>query len=310
MNVRNGQKSLLEWHGVQESAVFVEVVRQGSFTEAARVLFSTQSTVSKMVKQLEEVLGAPLLDRSGRRVIATAAGEIVYRRALGLLGAREDLLSELQELQGLKRGTLRLGIPTVGGEALFAPILSRFRQCYPGIEVQLMEHGSAHLQEALRSGEVDLAGLLQPIPDEFDAAEMRREPIVAVLPVGHPLAQVGSVTLGALADVPAILFDHGFVMHATMIEAYRKEGIKVQIAAQSSQVTFMLALVESGMGVTYLPKLIAQNYATSATQILSLTKPALEWRMTMAWRRNGYRSAAAQAWLDLATNVARGMSVL
>ena len=90
---------------------FVEVVRQGGFSQAAKVVFATQSTVSKAVKQLEDEIGVLLLDRVGHRSTLTAAGEIVYRRALRILAERDDLMSELDEVRGLKRGLLRLGLP-------------------------------------------------------------------------------------------------------------------------------------------------------------------------------------------------------
>ena len=104
---------------------FVEVVRQGGFSQAAKVVFATQSTVSKAVKQLEEELGLPLLDRLGHKSRLTAAGEIVYRRAVRLLAEREDLEAELKDLRGLKRGTLRLGLPPIGSSMLFAPLFAK-----------------------------------------------------------------------------------------------------------------------------------------------------------------------------------------
>src|SRR5262249_8856964 len=91
---------------------FVEVVRQGGFSQAAKAVFATQSTISKAVKQLEDEVGMPLLDRIGHRSRLTSAGEIVYRRALTMLTEREDLSAELDDLRGLKRGVLRLGLPT------------------------------------------------------------------------------------------------------------------------------------------------------------------------------------------------------
>jgi DNA-binding transcriptional LysR family regulator len=83
---------------------FVEVVRQGGFSQAAKTVFATQSTVSKAVKQLEDEIGAPLLDRIGHRTQLTDLGELVYLRAVRLLADRNDLLAELEELRGLKRG--------------------------------------------------------------------------------------------------------------------------------------------------------------------------------------------------------------
>src|ERR1700678_3077603 len=111
---------------------FVEVVRQGGFSQAAKTVFATQSTVSKAVKQLEDELGFSLLDRAGHRSTLTAAGEIVYRRALVMLAERDDLVAELAELRGLKRGVLRIGLPPIGSDIVFAPIFAVYRSRYPG----------------------------------------------------------------------------------------------------------------------------------------------------------------------------------
>ena len=136
--------------------VLVEVVRQGGFTEAARVLFSTQSTVSKAIRALEDELGVVLLHRGSRTVGLTAAGAIVLRHSQKMLGLRDDMLTEIAELRGVQRGTLRLGLPRIGRDALFAPIFARFCALYPGIDIELREAGSARLRELLQSGELDL----------------------------------------------------------------------------------------------------------------------------------------------------------
>ena len=89
----------------------VEVVRQGGFSQAAKTIHATQPTVSKAIKQLEDELGMPLLDRQVYPPRLTEAGEIVYRRALSMLAERDDLRAELDALRGLQRGVLRLGLP-------------------------------------------------------------------------------------------------------------------------------------------------------------------------------------------------------
>lgn len=148
---------------------FVEVVRQGSFSKAAETLFATQSTVSKAIKQLEDELGVSLINRFKKHNIPTTAGEIVFRRGVKLLADRDDLLKELDSIRGLKQGCLRLGIAPVGSSILFAPLFAQYNQRYPGIEVELIEHGSIKLAECLRAGEIDFAGaLLSVISEEFD----------------------------------------------------------------------------------------------------------------------------------------------
>jgi DNA-binding transcriptional LysR family regulator len=154
----------------------VEVTRQGGFSQAARTVFATQSAVSKAVRQLEEDLGFVLLDRDVHPPRLTPAGEIVHRRALTLLAEQDDLLAELNALRGLQRGELRLGLPPIGSSQLFAPVFAAFRARYPGIDIRLVEHGSKRLEEVLRAGEIDLAGLLAPVPPSSTSSWCARSP--------------------------------------------------------------------------------------------------------------------------------------
>ncbi|SHO66696.1 DNA-binding transcriptional regulator, LysR family [Pseudoxanthobacter soli DSM 19599] len=279
---------------------FVEVVRQGGFSQAARTVFATQSAVSKAVKQLEEEVGMPLLDRIGHRSTPTAAGEAVYRRGLRLLADRDDLMAELAEIRGLKRGTLRLGLPPIGSSTLFAPLFAIYRQLYPGIDIRLVEHGSDRLEEILRAGEVDLAASLLPVADEFEWLEMRSEPLVALVERSHPLADADEIGLDGLRGLPFLLFEQGFALNRILFQACRRHGFEPEIAARSSQIDFLVALAGAGVGVAFLPRLIAAQRAHPAVRAVPLDEPGTDWTMAMIWRRGGYLSDAARAWLAVA----------
>jgi len=279
---------------------FVEVVRQGGFSQAAKTVFATQSTVSKAVKQLEEEVGAPLLDRIGHKTRLTILGEIVYARGVRLLAERADLLAELNEARGLKRGALRLGLPPVGSSSIFAPLFARYRSLYPGIDVRLVEYGADRLEEMLRAGELDLAAILMPVSEDMEWQDIRREPLVALLPADHPLAGAASIDLGALRDLPFILFAEGFAINRILSRACRLRGFDPVVAAQSSQVEFIIELVASGLGVAFLPRMLAEQAHGAGVRGVLLAEPQTEWRLAMVWRRGAYLSQPARAWLDLA----------
>lgn len=285
---------------------FVEVVRQGGFSQAAKTVFATQSTVSKAVKQLEEEIGLPLLDRIGHRSVLTAAGEVVYRRGVKLLAGRDDLLTELDEIRGLKRGALRLGLPPVGSSTLFAPLFAVYSQRYPGIKVRLVEHGSAQLQESLRAGEIDFAGALLPTSEEFDWQMVRREPLVALLPSNHRLVGKRSISLADLKKTPFILFESGFALHRVILDASRRAGFEPNVVAQSSQIDFMIELVGAGLGAAFLPRMIATQRRNAVVRHVLLDEPGTEWIMAMVWRRDAYLSGAAKAWLELVREIHSG----
>jgi DNA-binding transcriptional LysR family regulator len=279
---------------------FVEVVRQGGFSEAAKVVFTTQSAVSKAVRQLEDELGLPLLNRIGHRTTLTDAGEVVYRRALTILAGRDDLIVELAELRGLSRGMLRLGLPPIGNDALFAPLFAIFRSRYPGIEIKLVEQGAKRLEEMVLSGEVDLGASLLPVPEVFEWQSVRREPMHVLLPAGHPLEGQRTVQLSGLKDNPFILFESGFALNGIILGACRTAGFEPDIVARSSQINFIIELVAAGLGVGFLPRMIAEQRSRAGVSHALVAEPSMEWHMAWIWRCGGYLSHAVRAWLDLA----------
>ncbi|MFC4350292.1 LysR family transcriptional regulator [Fodinicurvata halophila] len=279
---------------------FAEVVRQGGFSQAAKTIFSTQSTVSKAVKQLEDELGVQLLDRGHRSVRLTAAGETVYARALTILAERDDLVGELEELQGLQRGILRLGLPPVGSSVLFAPLFATYRAYYPGIEIELQEHGSMRLEELLRDGELDLAASLLPVSDEFEWQHVCKEPIVALLPIHHPLSETESVNLAQLKASSFLLFKTEFAIDHIIFDACRRQGFTPQVAARSSQISFIVELVAAGMGIGFLPRMIAEKRRHPRVASVVVADPDFHWHIALLWRRGAYLSHAARAWLELA----------
>ncbi|MGE4551584.1 MAG: LysR family transcriptional regulator [Desulfovibrionaceae bacterium] len=279
---------------------FVAVVEQGGFSRAARVLFASQPTVSKAVKQLEEELGVALLARPGRGVAVTEAGEAVLRRGRAMLAEAEDLQRELDELRGLKRGSLRLGLPLFGSSILFAPLFAAFRSRWPGVDIGLEEHGSKRLEALLLAGRTDLAAVLAPDPAKFQWQAVRTEPLVALLPAGHRLAGRARVDLGDLAAEPLVLYEQGFALNQILQEACRRRGFAPTVAARSGQDDFILELVAAGVGVGFFPRIVAERQPHPGVRAVLLDEPRTEWRIVFAWRRGGYLSQAARAWLALA----------
>ncbi|MQU08935.1 LysR family transcriptional regulator [Pseudomonas helleri] len=280
--------------------VFVEVVRQGGFSQAAEVVSLTQSSVSKAVRTLEDELGTPLLNRIGHKSELTAAGEIAFRRALVLLAERNDLIAEINDLRDLKGGTLRIGLPPVGCGVLFAQMFATYRSRYPRVNIELIEHGSKKLRECLEAGEVDLAALLIPIDETFAYQQVRNEPLVAVLPGAHSLSQRKRINFSDLADSPFILFEEGFALNALIMAACDRRGIVPRVTARSGQIDFIADLVAAGLGVAFLPRMLAQKHKHAGIALVPLEEPDTDWNIALAWRAGAHLPPAAIAWLELA----------
>ena len=166
-----------------------------------------------------------------------------------------------------------------------------------------MEHGSDQLEDTLRAGEIDFAGALLPMSEEFDRQPVKQEPLVALLPSGHALATRDAVRLAELKDTPFIIFESGFSLHRIILDASRWAGFEPDVVARSSQMDFMVELVAAGLGVAFLPRMIGEQRARPTVRQVLLDEPGTEWSMVMAWRRHAYLSQAARAWLDLVREV-------
>jgi len=290
----------MEWlMNLRSFQAFVEVVRQGGFSAAAKTINATQSTVSKAVRQLEDELGLTLLDREISPSRLTAAGEIVFRRALAMLAEKDDMLAELDELRGFKRGLLKLGLPPIGSSVLFAPVFAAYTKLYPQIDIQLVEHGSKRLEELLLAGDVELAASLLPVADSFEWQDVRCEPVVALLPASHAVAQGDGVSLQDIAGLPFILFESGFALNHIILDACRSHGFSPNVAVRSSQIDFIVELVAAGMGIGFLPKMIAEQRQHPGVRIQKIKGADVSWHLALIWRKGAFLSHAARAWLEL-----------
>lgn len=278
----------------------VEVVRQGSFSRAAAALFATQPTISKAIGQLEAGFGARLLERGRRGVRLTSEGEVVFRRAQTMLAERDGMQNDLDELRGLRQGELRLGLPPMGSNVLFAPLFAQFRHSHPHVDIRLTEQGSRHLEEALLSGEIELAASLLPVSETFEWESVHDESMVALLPRDHALADKEHLQLEDLREEPQVLFESGFALDSIISDACVRRGFMPIEAVRTTQPDFAIALVAAGLGVAILPQLVAHQHAADAVKMVPLAEPDLRWHMALLWRRGAGLSPAARAWVDLA----------
>ena len=286
---------------------FVEVVRQQSFTVAAEQMFVTQPTISKMVKALEDETGSPLLLRDGRQMVLTDAGRIVYQRGQDVLAAYAQLQAELQDLDKLGRGELTIGIPPMGG-SLFTPAIAAFRQRHPKIELKLFEQGSKAIEAALISGELELGGVLQPVDDMIDVLPMSRQVLWLVARQGSRWDELKEVPLADLASEPFVFYGESLALNDVVLTACRTAGFAPTIVGRSGHWDFMAALVLAGVGIALLPAPYCRRLDAAQFTCRPVVAPEIPWEMAIGWRRKGYLSHAARAWLEVARETLPGLT--
>ncbi|AZG09082.1 LysR family transcriptional regulator [Pigmentiphaga sp. H8] len=285
---------------------FVEVVQRQSYTAAARALFVTQPTVSKMIRQLEDELGTPVLRKFGRRIEPTDTGRIVLERGRQLLALHAQLQAELSDVRQAARGELVVGTPPLAHH-LLAPLLARFHQDYPGIELRLFERGSRSVEDELKSGTLEIGAMLLPADEnEYETLPICNFPLRLIVPASSSWAGRERVRLEELAAEPFIFYGEGFVLNEVVHAACVQAGFTPRIAGRSSQWDFMASMVAAGVGLALLPELFSRQLDRSRLAVVPLQDPQLWWHMAFAWRRGRYLSFAARAWLDLARRMLPG----
>ena len=287
---------------------FVEVVRQQSFTAAAEQMFVTQPTISKMVKSLEDEIGSPLLLRDGRQMVLTDAGRIVYQRGQDVLAAHAQLQAELNDLGTLGSGEVTIGIPPMGG-SLFTPAIAAFRQRYPKIDLKLFEQGSRAIEAALISGELELGGVLLPVdPDMIDVLPVSHQVLWLVARHGSRWDDLREVPLAALAMEQFVFYGESLALNDVVLNACRQAGFAPAIVGRSGHWDFMAALVQAGVGIALLPAPYCRRLDATEFTCRPVVEPEIPWEMAIGWRRNGYLSHAARAWLDVARETLPGQA--
>ena len=282
----------------RQLSYFKEVAEQGGFTRASQALHLSQSTLSKVVKSLEEELGVELFDRSARQIELTDAGETVLAEARAILASLDHLTDSLYGLQQLKKGTVRLGMPPIIGTLYFPGIIADFRRRYPGINIRLTEGGSKRVEEAVQRGDVDLGLVVLPVEEEqFDIQPFLRERLAIIAAKDSPLAGRDSVALPELVEEPLIVLREGFAIYGSVREAYERLGHEPHIVYESAQWDFIGEMVAEGLGISYLPESLCRRLDPQRIRTIRLEQPEIPYHVAVITRKGRYLSFAAREFL-------------
>ncbi|MDP9524972.1 transcriptional regulator CynR [Pseudomonas protegens] len=274
------------------------VAEHCNFTRAAEALHVSQPTLSQQIKQLEEALGAPLFDRSGRSVRLTDAGQayVAYaRRALQDLQAAKRAIHDVQDLS---RGSLRLALTPTFTAYLAGPLLSRFQQRYPGINLSIEEMPQDRLEAALAEDRLDLAiAFAGEHLAEIDSQALFSETLSLMVGPQYPQPDRLPLTAEALGRQSLVLLSGDFATRQHIDLYCRQQGIAPRIAAEANSVSAIVEMVRHGQLATILPSSIAREQPGLRT--LALQSALAPRRVVLLERRGAYRSAASQAFRQM-----------
>ena len=279
--------------------IFEAVARHLSYTRAAEELHLTQPAVFAQVKQLEESVGMPLMERTGKQLHLTDAGREVLATSRETLVALERLEMRLADMQGLKRGRLRVAIVTTA-KYLIPRLLGEFCARYPGIEAALTVTNREKLLARLADNEDDLAVLGVP-PDSLDvvATPIAENPLVVVARRDHPLAGKKRIPLKRIAAEPFLLREKGSGTRLATERVFAEHGLALQVRMELGSNEAIKQAIAGGLGISVLSRhTLALDGDTGLLAPLDVAGFPLMRNWYLAYPAGKHLSAVAEAFQD------------
>jgi DNA-binding transcriptional LysR family regulator len=261
---------------------FVAVAEEANFTRAAERVHISQSGISAQVRRLEQQLGAELIDRSGRTATLTPAGAAALAHARAAIAAAGAVRQAVDDVSGLLRGRLVVGMVTACTVTPLFDALSAFHAAHPGVELSLLEDASDRLSERVRSGETDLALTgAAAMPDRLDGFPIISERLVAAVPADHPLTRRRRVSLADIAAHPVICMPEGSGIRTVFDRGCAARDVRPDIALQATAPDTVADLAARGLGVAILTASMVADSGLRGLEIVDLDAPAL---LALVWR--------------------------
>jgi LysR family nitrogen assimilation transcriptional regulator len=264
---------------------FVAVIEQGSFSRAAVVLNLAQPSVSRQIALLEAELGQRLLERTGRGVTPTGAGQALLAHARVMLNAASQALSDLKEMHAEPVGRIVVGLPNRVAMGLSVSLIREFRRRFPNALLSVVEGLSLSLRDGLIAGRIDIGLLFDPAPTPLLSYEpLMRERMMLVAPKGYRLP--ARIALAALAEFPLVLPGTPNPIRSLVDAILLPRRIALNVVAEVGAVHTALTVVEEGIACSILPdSALYLSQRPDRIQAAPIGPPAMRNQLVLAMAR-------------------------
>jgi len=278
---------------------FLEVAKLRNFSRAGEKLFLSQSAVSAQIRQLEQEYGARLLDRSGKRVCLTPAGEVLFEYGARLLALRAESLRAVTDQGTSPRGVLAIGANEATCLYVLPKAFEEYRRLYPQVRITIYRNFSRKILERIQDGMIDVGIVTMPVKlSRLKVERIFRDRLMLATSPTNPLAKLKAVPLGVVAEQPLIFPKSGYTRQL-MDKLFRPYQAELKIAMELPSIAMIKAFVASGLGVS----LISESFAQRETRSGEIRVVPLEhelWReLGMVHDRQRTLPRAAVAFMEL-----------
>src|SRR5262245_35413082 len=277
---------------------FLAVIREGSFSSAAKALHRTQPAISQTIRRLEDEVGRPLFDRASRRGVLTDAGRVLAIHAERLVNFRSQALAALDDVRQLRTGRL-----TVAANELtclyLLPVLHEFRRVYPDVHITIQRALASRIPSHVIDYGADLGVItFRPEGEALHSIVVYRDELAFVVPPSHPLAQRERVGITELARESFVAHHVASPYREGVIDTFSKTRVTLRIPVERPPMDAIKKFVAMGNGVALLPAMSVEG-EISRGELVGVQVPelAFERKLRLVHRREAALSHAAQAFL-------------
>lgn len=274
---------------------FLGVAACESFTKAAEQLHIAQPALSIAIKKLEDELDVLLFNRRDRRISLTAEGEALLLHAQGILQGVNNAKREIDDLRGLLKGEVRVGLTPMLSSFFFPKIIFSFKMSHPALRISISGDSAWSIQRQIESGELDIGVIIGEVPEGLDSHHLLREELVACVYHRHPFAGRKKVELRSLLGEPLIHYKEGYHLRELIDGLYAREEITPMVVAESNMYSLIRNLVKEELGLAFFLKMAVVRDA----EVVAIScEPPLFLDLHIAWKKNSYLSRANRAFVD------------
>ncbi|WP_321475056.1 LysR family transcriptional regulator [uncultured Paludibaculum sp.] len=280
------------------------LAESGSLSETARLLHLTPAAIHKQLKRLEEELQIPLYERRDGRLRLTSAAQLLLPYLRDILGRYESAVGALEEWKGVRRGLLRIGSGPSLATYLLPPILRRYHERFPNIDLDVQTGNSLQLLSALQGGELDLALVVAPAAVEAAPLEVVVEHVTEIVFVSSRRRAARRSSVRTLGDQPFLLFRKGARIE-DLIERYLADhGLTPNVIMRFDSAEVLKTVLVAGVGVSMLPLYTVQDDIRGGRlHRIRQTEASLHMKVHLVAQAGGYVPPAVTEFIDVARQV-------
>jgi DNA-binding transcriptional LysR family regulator len=293
---------------IRQLQAFVFVVRFGSFTKAAQEMYLTQSAVSLLVRELETILNARLIDRTTRNIQVTEVGKEFFAGAERILGDLEHVVTNVNQLVAKQRGRVVVTAPLILSSTFLPGIIAAFKKRYPGIELVLKDSLPDQVLPQVITAAADIGiGTFHRQEHGLHTQLLYKESLGVALPKAHPLSKAARLTWRDLKGMPILTLPRGSIFRELTEQGFRAAGLEVEPTFEATYVGTLIGLVRADLGIAIVPGSATALVDTASISWKQLEAPIVEREVLLVHRGTASISPATEAFADFLTQRASSL---